>query len=174
MKNAPTVAGPSEDAVTGRRPRVGERAPDFTLPGPGGAPVSLAEVLGKGPVVVYFYPKDETLGCTVEACAFRDLFEEFVGAGAEVLGVSRDDAESHARFAAHHTLPFRLLSDPTGEVHARYGVARHLGIVPERITFVIDRDGIVRHVVSSMVRMRAHVNESLAMVRQLGGARSAP
>jgi peroxiredoxin Q/BCP len=159
--------GASASQASAPRPSVGERAPDFTLPGPAGAPVRLAELLGKGPVVVYFYPKDETLGCTVEACAFRDTFDEFIAAGADVVGISRDDTESHARFAAHHRLPFRLLSDPTGEVHARYGVARQLGIVPERITFVLDRDGIVRHVVSSMVRMRAHVNESLSVVRQL-------
>lgn len=134
----------------------------------------LTDLLGKGPVVVYFYPKDETLGCTIEACAFRDTFEEFAAAGAEIVGISRDDPDSHARFIEHHKLPFRLLSNPTGEVHARYGVARHLGVLPERITFVLDGSGVVRHVFSSMVRMKAHVNESLAVVRDLtAAARSA-
>jgi len=160
--------GSYPSAVAGQRPKLGERAPDFTLPGPGGASVHLADLLGKGPVVVYFYPKDETAGCTAEACAFRDAYEDFGSAGAQVVGISRDDAESHRRFAAHHRLPFLLLSDPTGEVHDRYGVASHLGgILRDRVTFVLDREGVVRHVFSSAVRMRAHVDESLAIVRQL-------
>jgi peroxiredoxin Q/BCP len=154
--------------MAGQRPKLGERAPDFTLPGPGGTSVHLADLLGKGPVVVYFYPKDETAGCTAEACAFRDAYEDFGSAGAQVVGISRDDPESHRRFAAHHRLPFLLLSDPTGEVHDRYGVASRLGgILRDRVTFVVDREGVVRHVFSSGLRMRAHVDESLAIVRQL-------
>src|SRR4051794_10775942 len=125
------------------RPRIGERAPDFKLVGPDGKTVGLAELLGKGPIVLYFYPKDETSGCIVEACAFRDSYEEFVAAGAEVVGVSRDDQTSHARFVEKHRLPFLLLSDPTGEAHERYGVRRHLGgLLNDRVTFVIDRAGI--------------------------------
>ena len=151
--------------ITG--PVVGERAPEFTLPGPGGRAVSLAELLGGGVVVLYFYPKDQTPGCTMEACAFRDSMDEFVAAGAQVVGVSRDDQASHARFAARHKLPFLLLSDVTGEVHARYGVGKKLALIPERVTFVVDRNGVVRHVFTSMVRMRAHVDESLAIVKQL-------
>ena len=157
-------------AVAGQRPKLGERAPDFTLPGPGGTSVHLADLLGKGPLVVYFYPKDETAGCTAEACAFRDAYEDFGSAGAQVVGISRDDPESHRRFAAHHRLPFLLLSDPTGEVHDRYGVASRLGgILRDRVTFVLDREGVVRHVFSSGLRMRAHVDESLAIVRRLAG-----
>src|SRR3954449_2304912 len=121
------------------RPRIGERAPDFTLVGPGGKSVALADLLGKGPIVLYFYPKDETTGCTLEACAFRDLHDDFVAAGAEGVGVSRDDQASHARFAEHHKLPFLLLSDGSGEVHASYGVRQHLGgLLKDRVTFVID------------------------------------
>jgi len=148
-------------------PAVGSPAPDFTLPGPGGRPVSLAELLRNGAVVLYFYPKDLTPGCTIEACTFRDELDSFTEAGAQVVGISRDDEASHARFAAKHSLPFMLLSDTTGETHARYGVAKKLGLIPDRTTFVIDRAGIVRHVFSSMIRMRAHVDESLAIVKQL-------
>ena len=148
---------------------MGEVAPDFVLPGPGGREVRLSELFGRGPVVLYFYPKDETLGCTVEACAFRDSNQDFLEAGAAVVGVSRDDEASHARFAAHHGLPFLLLSDPTGEVHRLYGVSGLLGLAG-RVTYVIDRGGIVRHVFDSMVRMRAHVDRSLDVVRELASA----
>jgi thioredoxin-dependent peroxiredoxin len=149
------------------RPAVGAPAPDFTLPGPGGRSVTLAELRRDGAVVLYFYPKDQTPGCTMEACAFRDALAAFTEAGAQVVGISRDDETSHARFAAKHKLPFLLLSDTTGETHARYGVTKKLGFIPDRTTFVIDGDGIVRHVFSSMIRMRAHVDESLAIVRRL-------
>jgi peroxiredoxin Q/BCP len=148
-------------------PTVGAPAPAFTLPGPRGRSVSLAELLRGGAVVLYFYPKDQTPGCTMEACGFRDELDSFTEAGAQVVGISRDDEASHARFAAKHKLPFLLLSDTTGETHARYGVTKKLGFIPDRTTFVIDRDGIVRHVFSSMIRMRAHIDESLAMVRRL-------
>jgi peroxiredoxin Q/BCP len=155
---------------TTARPTVGEQAPDFTLPGPGGRAVSLAELLQGGAVVLYFYPKDQTPGCTMEACAFRDDIDAFSAAGAQVVGISRDDEASHARFAAKHKLPFLLLSDTTGATHARYGVTKKLGFIPDRTTFVIDRHGVVRHVFSSMIRMRAHVDESLAIVRGLRDA----
>jgi thioredoxin-dependent peroxiredoxin len=148
------------------RPREGDRAPPFTLPGPGGKPVSLAELLARGPVVLYFYPRDDTAGCTVEACAFRDAYPELRAAGAEVVGVSRDDEPSHAAFAARHGLPFPLLGDPTGEVHAAYGVGQIL-VLKDRVTFVIDREGTVRHVFDSKLRWRAHVDQALAAVRKL-------
>jgi peroxiredoxin Q/BCP len=150
------------------RPAVGERAPDFTLPGPGGASVQLADLLRKGATVLFFYPRDETSVCTAEACGFRDAYPSFQSAGAEVVGMSRDDVASHARFAAHHRLPFVLLSDPTGEVHARYGVESRLGgLLKDRVTFVIDRLGIVRHVFDSKVRAQAHVDSALAAIRAL-------
>src|SRR5258708_15607674 len=107
------------------RPKVGERAPDFTLPNADGEAVRLGELLARKVVVLYFYPKDETAGCTVEACAFRDAYEDFTAAGAEVVGVSRDDFASHTRFAAHHKLPFTLLSDAGGTLPALYGRQSH-------------------------------------------------
>src|SRR5664279_3661458 len=136
-----------------RTPRVGERAPEFTLVGMDGATVKLGELLKRGPIVLYFYPKDETAGCTIEACSFRDSHEEFVKAAAQVVGISRDDQTSHQRFAAKHSLPFQLLSDPTEEVHDAYGVGTTLGVLRDRVTFVIDSHGIVRHVFNSKIRM---------------------
>ena len=139
--------------------------PDATLQGDGG-PVKLRERIGK-PLVVYFYPKDETYGCTKEACSFRDAYEDFVGAGADVIGISRDDAKSHAEFKTHHKLPFTLLSDPDGAVARSFGVKAALGMLPGRVTFVFDKDGKVRHRFDSMIRVGKHVDEALAVVKQL-------
>jgi len=157
------------------RPHVGQRAPDFTLPDARGVPVRLGALLERKVVVLYFYPKDETAGCTVEACAFRDAYEDFSAAGAEVVGVSRDDGASHASFAAHHQLPFTLLSDLDGAVHELYGVQSRLGgLLRDRVTFVIDRSGIVRKEFSSMIDMRGHVKSALPVVRDLVGAGTTP
>jgi peroxiredoxin Q/BCP len=146
--------------------RVGDRAPDFTLPSSSG-PVRLADVLRSTAVVLYFYPRDETAGCTAEACAFRDSYEVFTEAGAEVIGVSDDTVESHRSFAAHHRLPFQLLADPGGEVRRLYGVSAWLGLLPGRVTFVIDRHGIVRHVFDSQFQATRHVGEALETIRTL-------
>src|SRR3954447_9548336 len=106
----------------------GDAMPETTLVGPEG-PTKLRERIGKA-LVVYFYPKDETYGCTVEACSFRDQYEDFTAAGADVIGVSRDDAPSHASFKANHRLPFTLLSDPGGKVADAWGVKATLGMLP--------------------------------------------
>jgi peroxiredoxin Q/BCP len=152
-------------------PRFGEQAPDFTLLRPDGTPVHLADLIAKKVLVLFFYPRDETAGCTIEACAFRDAYQDFVAAGAEVVGVSRDDGPSHLRFAAAHALPFPLLTDPDGAAHQRYGVKSHLGgIVLDRTTFIIDRAGIVRLVFSSKLRFAAHAGNALALVRALAEA----
>ena len=142
----------------------GEPMPDTTLVGADGA-VKLRDRLGK-PLVVYFYPKDETYGCTIEACKFRDEYEDFVAAGADVIGVSRDSAESHAQFKSHHQLPFTLLSDPDGKVAQAWGVKGKLGL-PGRVTYVFDKAGVLRHRFDSMIRFGKHVDEALAVVRQL-------
>jgi len=143
----------------------GDAMPDTTLIGPDG-PVALRERLGKT-LVVYFYPKDETYGCTKEACSFRDHYEDFVTAGADVIGVSRDDAGSHASFRQHHRLPFTLLSDPGGKVATTWGV-KGLGPLPGRVTFVFDKTGTLRHRFSSQLRFGRHVDEALDVVKQLG------
>jgi peroxiredoxin Q/BCP len=146
---------------------LGDRAPDFTLPDAGGKSISLHDLEGKGPIVVFFYPKDDTPGCTVEACSFRDRFDAFVQAGATVVGISSDPPESHGRFAQKHGLPMTLLSDVDGKVRAAWGVKATLGLFPGRATFVLDKGGVVRHVFVSQLRAGAHVTESLAVVKGL-------
>ena len=142
----------------------GHPAPDFTLDSDTGESVTLSSLQGS-PVVLYFYPKDDTPGCTAEACSFRDSYEDFQRAGAEVIGVSSDSESSHGRFASRHRLPFTLLADTRGEVRKRYGVPATLGLLPGRVTFVIDRDGVVRHVFNSQLQATRHVEEALAALR---------
>ena len=147
--------------------QVGDKAPDFTLPSQSGDRVRLRDRLGERVVVLYFYPKDNTSGCTAEACAFRDSHEVFTEAGAEVIGISSDSAERHAAFAGQHSLPFTLLSDQGGRVRKQYGVPAVLGLLPGRVTYVIDRQGTVRHVFNSMTNINQHVGDALEVVRQL-------
>jgi peroxiredoxin Q/BCP len=146
---------------------VGDRAPDFTLPGPGGKPVAFADLSRDKAVVVFFYPKDDTPGCTVEACSFRDRYDAFASAGAEVVGISSDSQESHERFAGKHKLPMTLLSDVDGKVRKLFGVKSTLGLMPGRATYVIDKKGVVRHVFVSQLRAGKHVEEALATVEKL-------
>jgi peroxiredoxin Q/BCP len=147
--------------------QVGDKAPDFTLPSQTGEQVRLSDRFAGHVVVLYFYPKDETRGCTAEACAFRDSYEVFAGAGAEVIGVSSDSVDKHAGFASHHNLPFTLLSDRGGEVRKRYAVPAVLGVLPGRVTYVIDREGTVRHVFNSMTNIGRHIDEALTVVKDL-------
>jgi len=148
--------------------KVGDYAPNFTLPDQSGEEVSLWDVIGKSSVVLYFYPKDDTPGCTTEACAFRDSYEVFKEAGAEVIGVSSDSASSHERFAAKHRLPFILLSDKGGSVRKLYGVSSTLGLLPGRVTYVIDKHGIVRHIFDSQFAPLKHISEALETLKKLG------
>jgi thioredoxin-dependent peroxiredoxin len=147
--------------------QVGDQAPDFTLPSQSGEQVRLSDRLGKQVVVLYFYPRDDTKGCTAEACAFRDSYEVFTGAGADVIGISSDSVERHAAFAGKHKLPFTLLSDKGGQVRKSYGVPAALGVVPGRVTYVIDRQGTVRHVFNSMTNIGKHISDALQVVREL-------
>jgi peroxiredoxin Q/BCP len=153
---------------------IGQPAPDFALESGDGSTVRLSDFRGKSEVVLFFYPKDSTPGCTAEACSFRDSHEAFREAGAEVLGISSDSGDSHRTFAGRHRLPFTLLSDPGGAVRARFGVGRTLGLIPGRVTFVIDRDGIIRHAFSSQFRPSRHVDEALAVLRALRDGRRTP
>jgi peroxiredoxin Q/BCP len=146
---------------------VGQPAPDFALPDASGREIRLSDLWARGPVVLYFYPKDNTRGCTAEACAFRDAYEVFRDAGAEVVGVSADSAASHEKFAAQHELPFVLLSDAGGVVSKRYGATALFGLMSGRVTFVIDRSGTVRHVFNSMFNATRHVDEALTVLRGL-------
>jgi thioredoxin-dependent peroxiredoxin len=140
---------------------VGSKAPDFTLPSQSGEMVSLKDFLGEKPVILYFYPKDDTPGCTKEACAFRDEHEEFGKLDAEVIGISSDSVESHKSFAAKYHLPFTLLSDEGGWVRRLYGVPNTFSLFPGRVTYVIDEESVVRHVFSSQLGVEKHVEEAL-------------
>jgi thioredoxin-dependent peroxiredoxin len=146
----------------------GDPMPETSLVGTDG-PIQLRDKIGK-PLVVYFYPQDETYGCTKEACAFRDQYEDFTAAGAEVIGISRDDAASHASFKANHRLPFTLLSDPGGKVADAWGVKKSLGFAG-RVTYVFDKAGVVRHRFSSQIRFGKHVDEALEVVKGLAGVK---
>lgn len=149
--------------------RVGDEAPDFILPDQTGEPVRLRDLVAAGPVVLYFYPKDNTPGCTLEARAFQESYERFAVAGAEVVGVSSDSVASHRRFAKSERLTFHLLSDRDGELRRLYGVDKTLGIFPGRVTFVIDGGGIVRHIYSSQIMPTRHPHEALEAVQALDG-----
>ena len=146
---------------------VGDAAPNFTALAGDGRSVRLSDYLHKQIVVLYFYPKDDTPGCTTQACGFRDAFEDFNDAGAVVLGVSSDTVESHRRFAAERKLPFLLLSDADGAIRKAYGVPKTFGLLPGRVTYVIDRDGVVQHRFNSQFFAGRHVNEALKIVREL-------
>jgi peroxiredoxin Q/BCP len=147
--------------------QVGDQAPDFTLPTQSGETFRLQDRMGERVIVLYFYPKDNTSGCTAEACAFRDSYEVFAEAGADVVGVSSDSVDRHAGFASKHSLPFTLVSDKGGKVRKAYGVPGVLGMIPGRVTYVIDRAGVVRHVFSSMTNIDGHVNDALRVVQEL-------
>ena len=129
--------------------------------------IDLRDFLGNKPVVLFFYPKDDTLGCTKEVCAFRDSFEEFRKLDAEVIGISSDSLESHKRFAAKHDLPFTLLSDEGGKVRRLYGVPNTFGLFPGRVTYVLDREGIIRRIFSSQISVEKHVEEALKALESI-------
>jgi len=144
------------------RLKPGDPAPDFELKDQNGEAVRLSGFRGQSAVVLYFYPKDDTSGCTKEACVFRDQFAAFRGLNAEVLGVSSDSEASHQAFAAKYDLPFRLLSDPEGSLRKLYQVKSTLGIIPGRETFVIDRQGIIRATFASQFKPQEHIRQALA------------
>lgn len=147
--------------------RLNSVAPDFELPDSTGKIVKLSDFVGKQPVVVYFYPKDETSGCTAEACAFRDSYEDFKKEGAEVIGISSDSEQSHKNFATNHKLPFILLSDKGGKVRSAWGVPNSMGILPGRVTYVIDKKGTVRLLFESLTQATRHIEEAKKTLAQL-------
>ena len=146
--------------------QVGDVAPNFSLPDQSGKTVSLKELLGEKWVVLYFYPKDDTPGCTAESCAFRDSYDVFKEAGAEVIGVSGDSSQSHQQFAQKYNLPFTLLSDKNNQLRKVYGVPTTLFILPGRVTYVINPEGIVKHIFNSQLDFKAHVDEALNAIKQ--------
>jgi peroxiredoxin Q/BCP len=160
------VLGCGPEAIMGSI-TVGDTAPDFTRQTQNGGTITLSQFRGVKTVVLYFYPKDETPGCTAEACTFRDSFEDFVDAGAVVIGVSQDSDESHRKFAEHHRLPFLLVSDRDKSLQKAYGVPKTMGLLPGRVTYVVDRQGVVQHVFNSQLNAKKHVREALDVVKRL-------
>ena len=153
--------------LTQSKVEVGSTAPDFRLLSQSGQMVSLKDFIGEKPVVLFFYPKDDTPGCTKQACAFRDDYEGFGKLDAEVIGISSDSVESHRSFAAKHDLPYTLLSDEERKLRKLYGVSNTLGLFPGRVTYVIDKKGIVRHVFSSQLGAEKHVEQALKSLRSI-------
>jgi len=156
--------------ATALLPVIGKTAPDFTLPSTEGQPISLRQFKGKKTVILYFYPKDGTPGCTREACDFRDHSAEFESSQVVVLGVSTDPLESHAKFREKHHLPFTLLADEDAAISKLYGVyktknlygKKHLGI--ERTTFIIDKTGRIAQIYPK-VKVEGHIQDLLEFVR---------
>lgn len=140
---------------------VGDRAPDFTLPDQDGTPRRLGDLLAAGPVVLFFYPRANTKGCTAEACHFRDLASEFAAVGAQRVGISTDPVERQAAFAAEHGFDYPLLSDADGTVASAFGARRRGPLGNKRTTFVIDRDGTVLDVIASELSMEVHADQAL-------------
>jgi len=147
--------------------KVGDNVPVFSAIDQHGNLFESATVVGKKPVVVYFYPKDNTRVCTEQACSFRDQYEEFKDLGAEVIGVSGDAPDSHVAFADKHQLPFILLSDKNKKIRKAFGVANdYFGLIPGRATYVADKDGIVQLVFDS-TSGKIHIEKALEILKTL-------
>jgi len=147
--------------------QVGQAAPDFTLKTTSGATFRLSDLRGRH-VVLYFYPKDDTPGCTAQACSFRDEYEDFKELGAEVVGISSDSEKSHQKFTAKYNLPFELLADEKGEVRKLYEVPRALlGLLPGRVTFVIDKEGVIQYIFNSLSGAVDHVSKTKEVLQGL-------
>lgn len=149
--------------------RVGDRAPEFSRIAHTGEPIRLSDFRDDKVVVLFFYPRDGTPVCTKEACAFRDHYGQFLKAGAQVIGVSSGSEKRQQSFAARHDLPFPLISDRDGSLRKAFGVPKTLGFLPGRVTYVIDRQGIVRMAFSAQMTADRHVTEALEVVRQIDG-----
>jgi thioredoxin-dependent peroxiredoxin len=147
--------------------QVGDPAPDFTSAAQSGEQVRLSDFRHQQVVVLFFYPKDGSPLCTKEACAFRDAYDQFVEAGAVVIGISGDSAERHSAFATQHNLPFYLVSDTDGFLRKAFGVPKTFGLLPGRVTYVIDQQGVVRLVFSAQLTADGHVSEALRVVQEL-------
>jgi thioredoxin-dependent peroxiredoxin len=150
--------------------KVGDQVPEFTAETHSGQKVSLADFRGKQIVVLYFYPRDNTPVCTAQACAFRDSYEDFAQDGAVVIGVSSDSLERHRAFAEKKQLPFQLVSDGDGSIRKAFGVSDRLGLIPRRVTFVIDREGTIRHVFEATFSSTPHIESARKVVRELAAA----
>ncbi|MFT4752830.1 MAG: peroxiredoxin Q/BCP [Salibacteraceae bacterium] len=147
---------------------IGDSIPLFELPQEDSQIFNIENVIGKKNLVIYFYPMDDTPGCTKEACKFRDDFEDFTDLDAMVIGISSDSPESHAQFAAKNNLPFTLLSDEDSAVRSLFGVqGNFMGLIPGRVTFIVDKQGIIQHVFNSLTNAEQHVAEAKMVLQNL-------
>ncbi|NVO02979.1 MAG: peroxiredoxin [Bacteroidetes bacterium] len=146
---------------------VGSKIPLFSLHDQNGNMFEIDTVLGNKNIVVYFYPKDDTPGCTAEACSFRDHFEEFTNYDAIVIGISAQSVESHQRFAEKHRLSFTLLSDSQNKVRKLFGVPTNMfGLLPGRVTYIIDKSGTITYVFNSQFQAKQHIEEALNILKK--------
>lgn len=147
--------------------QVGDKVPKFSAKDSKGNDFDSTSVVGKKPVVFYFYPKDNTPGCTAQACSFRDQYEDFKDLGAEVIGISSDSVKAHQKFAKQHDLPFILLSDKDKEIRNLFGVKPNLfGLIPGRVTYVLDNHGIIQLIFDSVVATN-HIPRALETVQKI-------
>jgi len=149
--------------------QVGDTCPNFTLPNQVGELVNISDYIGKQKLVLFFYPKDDTPGCTKEACEFRDRYADFLEIGCSVFGISSDSEKSHVGFIEKHHLPYPLLSDQNKMVRKLFGVPANLfGLIPGRVTYIIDEKGIVIGVFNSQLDPIGHIDAALTLLRQNG------
>jgi len=147
--------------------KVGDKIPNFTAKDTNGDDFDSKEIIGQKPLVIYFYPKDNTPGCTVQACSFRDQYEDFKDLGAEVIGISSDSIVSHQKFTQQYQLPFILLSDSDKKIRELFGVpSNFLGLLPGRVTYVADKMGTIIMIFDSMMAKR-HIPKALEAIREL-------
>ena len=147
--------------------KVGDKIPNFKAKDTNGNDFDSQEMIGKKPLVIYFYPKDNTPGCTAQACSFRDQYEDFKDLGAEVIGISGDSIESHQKFTQQYRLPFILLSDSDKKIRTLFGVSSSLfGLIPGRVTYVADTTGTVIMIFDSM-KAKNHISKALEAIKEI-------
>lgn len=148
--------------------QIGDSCPHFILQDQNDKSFDIQSVLGKQVLVIYFYPKDDTPGCTAEACSFRDSYEDFKDLGCEVIGISSDKPKRHKQFAEKYRLSFTLLADTKNVVRKLFGVPGNLfGLIPGRVTYIIDKQGKIRHIYNSLTNAAGHIEESITAVKSI-------
>jgi peroxiredoxin Q/BCP len=149
--------------------KVGDKIPNFVAKDTEGNDFDIKDLVGKKPLVIYFYPKDSSPGCTAQACSFRDQYEDFKDLGAEVIGISGDSVDSHKKFAKQYKLPFILLSDNYKKIRKLFGVSSNMfGMLPGRVTYVADRNGEIKMIFDSVMATK-HIPKALKAIKELAG-----
>ncbi len=148
--------------------KIGDKIPNFTAKDLNGNNFDIQNYIGKKPLVIYFYPKDNTTGCTIQACSFRDQYQDFTDLGAEVIGISSDSVASHQKFSQEYKLPFVLLSDENQKIRNLFGVPKGLlGLVPGRVTYVVDKNGVVKMIFDNGLMVKKHISKALEAIKKI-------